>query len=153
MRADVQLACDAWEAGLPDAERLVVEAAAVVGGDREAAVLLADDETVRGLNWRFRHKDEATNVLAFPAPSNLDGFAGDIVLAHGVVTGEAAAQGKPAADHLRHLVIHGLLHLNGYDHIQDADAETMEALERELLSQLGIPDPYADGHAPVPADR
>lgn len=147
----MRIACEGWETDLPDAERLVETAAALVESDAEAAILLADDETVRELNRRFRDRDRPTNVLSFPAPQTLDGFAGDVALAHGVVAAEAAAQGKTLADHLRHLVIHGLLHLIGYDHIEDADAEAMEGLERELLSRLGVADPYADGHAPVPA--
>ncbi len=109
-------------------------------------VLLTDDATVRDLNARFRAKDYATNVLSFPAapqpgppgPQPL----GDLALAFGVCAAEAKTQGKSLADHLRHLVAHGVLHLLGHDHEDDAEAEVMEALEREILAGLGVADPY-----------
>ncbi len=104
---------------------------------------LTDDETVRDLNDRFRHKNTATNVLSFPAHETATGHLGDIALAYGVCAREADEQGKPLAAHLQHLVAHGVLHLVGYDHEDEADAEIMEDLERRILSQLGLPDPYA----------
>ncbi|MCC7266462.1 MAG: rRNA maturation RNase YbeY [Caulobacteraceae bacterium] len=106
-------------------------------------ILLADDPTIRDLNARFRGKDYATNVLSFPAPPNPERHLGDIALAHGVCAREAAEQGKLLAHHLQHLVAHGVLHLLGYDHETDPDAEVMEGLEREILAGLGVPDPYA----------
>ncbi len=110
------------------------------GGD--VTVLLTDDDSVRSLNARFRAKNTPTNVLSFPAPETARPHLGDIVLAYGVCAQEAEAQSKPLAHHLMHLTAHGVLHLLGYDHESDADAEVMEALEREILAGLGVPDPY-----------
>lgn len=120
-----------------EAARLALDKAGVV------TVSLTDDETVADLNQRFRGKSGPTNVLSFPAAKTARPFLGDVILAHGVCVREAAEQGKPIADHLRHLVIHGVLHLLGHDHIQDDEAEAMEAKERTLLAKLGVPDPYA----------
>lgn len=146
---DIEVEADAWTDALPDAEALVriaAEAAlatkAVVGG---VTLLLTDDESVRELNARFREKDAATNVLSFPAPPNPEDHLGDVALAYGVCAREAVQQGKPLSHHLQHLTIHGVLHLLGYDHIGDDEAETMEGLERAVLAGLGIPDPYAAG--------
>lgn len=147
-----------WMDILPDAEALVrgaVTAAWKAGGGNttaavEVSVVLADDATVRTLNRDHRGKDKPTNVLSFPigdvggsnaAPVML----GDVVLACETVTAEAAAQGKSVADHLRHLVVHGVLHLAGYDHENDAAAEEMERLETRILADLGVGDPYQYG--------
>ena len=100
-------------------------------------------EAVRELNARFRDKDRPTNVLSFPAPESAAPHLGDIVLAYGVCASEAQAQGKTLSDHLSHLVVHGVLHLLGRDHEDDAEAEEMEAEEREILAELGVSDPYA----------
>jgi probable rRNA maturation factor len=143
---DVEIEDPAWSAALPDAERLVRDAAGAARGDRGeggVAILLTDDETVRDLNASFRGVDAPTNVLAFPAGSNPEHFLGDIALAFGACEREAGGQGKTLADHLRHLVIHGVLHLLGYDHQDDAEATAMESRERELLAGLGVSDPYA----------
>ena len=105
-------------------------------------ILLTDDATIRDLNARFRNKDTATNVLSFPAPDTAHPHLGDIALAYGVCAAEAAAQAKALADHLSHLVVHGVLHLLGYDHQADAPAEAMEAMERHILCRLGVADPY-----------
>ena len=113
------------------------------GRETSVTILLADDETVRDLNARFRGKDYATNVLSFPAPPNPENHLGDVALAYGVCAREAAEQGKPLAHHLQHLVAHGVLHLLGYDHEADPDADVMEGLEREILAGLGVADPYA----------
>ena len=110
--------------------------------ERHVTVLLTDDETVRDLNARFRRQDKPTNVLAFPAPANPERLLGDVALAHGVCAREAAEQGKSLADHLRHLVAHGVLHLLGYDHMSDDEAQVMEGRERSILAGLGIADPY-----------
>ncbi len=141
---DVEIEADAWTQALPSAEVLAREAAlAGLGTDAGALViLLTDDESLRELNHRFRGKDAATNVLSFPAPPNPGGHLGDIALAFGVCDREARAQVKPLADHLRHLVIHGVLHLLGHDHQDDDEALVMEALETQRLADLGIPDPY-----------
>jgi len=108
-------------------------------------VLLTDDQSVRELNANFRGKDAATNVLSFPAPPNPEDHLGDVALAYGVCAREAAEQGKPLGHHLQHLTVHGVLHLLGYDHIGDDEAEAMEGLERTVLAGLGVPDPYAAG--------
>ena len=142
---DIEIEDENWSA-VPDVEALVTRAAeAALAGERGRAVtvLLTDDDAVRELNNRFRGKDQPTNVLSFPAIENPEGFIGDIALAYGVCAREAAEQGKSLGAHLQHLVAHGVLHLVGYDHESDAEAEAMEALEREILSGLGVPDPYA----------
>jgi probable rRNA maturation factor len=108
------------------------------------SVLLADSERLRALNGRFRGKDTSTNVLSFPA-ARVEGhpYLGDIALAYGVVAEEAAAQNKDFAAHAAHLVIHGVLHLQGHDHENASDAARMEGLEIRLLAELGIANPYA----------
>ncbi|MEP9320784.1 rRNA maturation RNase YbeY [Pseudomonas sp. LABIM340] len=115
--------------------------------DSELTIRLVDETEGRELNKTWRHKDYATNVLSFPAdvPDELLDIPllGDLVICAPVVTREAAEQGKSAEAHWAHLVIHGCLHLLGYDHIEDEEAEEMEGLERELLAELGHPDPYA----------
>ncbi|MER2297969.1 MULTISPECIES: rRNA maturation RNase YbeY [Pseudomonas] len=116
--------------------------------DSEMTIRLVDEAEGRELNHTYRHKDYATNVLSFPAdvPDDLLDIPllGDLVICVPVVEREAAEQGKALQAHWAHLVIHGCLHLLGYDHIEDDEAEEMEALERELLAELGHPDPYAD---------
>jgi len=116
--------------------------------DSELTIRLVDEAEGRELNNTWRHKDYATNVLSFPADvpdEMLDiPLLGDLVICVPVVEREAAEQAKPLEAHWAHLVIHGCLHLLGYDHIEDEEAEEMEALERELLAELGHPDPYAD---------
>ena len=140
---DIEIDDEAWNKALPDAQALAQRAAEAAEPSANLVVLLTSDETVRDLNARFRHKDAATNVLAFPAPANAQGHLGDIALAFGVCAREAAEQGKPLAHHLQHLVAHGVLHLVGYDHQTDAQAQAMEAMERKILAGLGVPDPYA----------
>jgi probable rRNA maturation factor len=114
--------------------------------DGDVVVLLTDDAAVHDLNLRFRDRDQPTNVLSFPAADmTIPGHAphlGDLMLAHGVCAAEAAAQGKTLADHLTHLTVHGVLHLLGRDHVDEAEAEAMEAEERTLLASLGVADPY-----------
>ena len=141
---DVEIEDEAWTQALPDAAHLALAAAtAAVTAAADLVVLLTDDATVRDLNARFRNKDAATNVLSFPAGDMAGDHMGDVALAYGVCAREAAEQGKPLAAHLQHLVAHGVLHLVGYDHEDDTDAEAMEAREREILAGLGLPDPYA----------
>jgi probable rRNA maturation factor len=121
----------------------------------EISVRLTDDDEVQGLNNQYRHKDKPTNVLSFPmvqpdlletvTQNSDDGevLLGDIVLAHGVCAREAAERGISIETHATHLIVHGTLHLLGYDHeTGDDDAEAMEALERKALATLGIADPY-----------
>ena len=143
---DVEIEDGRWAEAVPEAENLTRKAAeAALAGERgdNVTVLLTDDKTVRELNGRFRGKNQPTNVLSFPAFENPEGFLGDIALAYETCEREAAEQGKSLAHHLQHLVAHGALHLVGYDHQGDAEAQAMEALEREILSGLGVPDPYA----------
>ena len=120
----------------------------------EAAIALSSDERVRSLNRTYRGMDKPTNVLSFPAAEagQLPGeprHLGDIILAAETVRREAAAEGKPPRHHLQHLVVHGLLHLLGYEHESETQARVMEALEVEILRQIGVPDPYA---APFPSE-
>ncbi|WP_242077474.1 rRNA maturation RNase YbeY [Brevundimonas diminuta] len=141
---EIEVEAEAWTGALPDVEVVVERAAQAALGTAEGdiVVLLTDDAAVRELNGRFRDKDKPTNVLSFPAPENAFPHLGDIVLAYGVCATEAEAQGKTLADHLSHLVVHGVLHLLGRDHEDDAEAEEMEAEEREILAQIGVADPY-----------
>ena len=142
---------EALEAGLGVAPRKPVAGA-------ELSLLLTDDRRIRIVNRDWRGFDKATNVLSFPAapPERIAAspLLGDIVIAFETVEREAQAEGKEVADHLRHLVIHGLLHLLGEDHETEAEARRMEALEVEALASLGIADPYADGEliaTPIPS--
>jgi len=116
-------------------------------GDSELTIRLVDEDEGRELNRTWRQKDYATNVLSFPADvpeEMLDiPLLGDLVICVPVVEREAVEQGKALQAHWAHLVIHGCLHLLGYDHIDDEEAEEMESLERQLLAELGHPDPYA----------
>lgn len=154
--------CGAWGGACPQLRRYVRAAArsALVHGAAasgrawpavELAVTLADDAAQRRLNREYRGLDRPTNVLAFPAweprmplPEGAPLLLGDVVLAFETVAGEAAAQGKPLADHLRHLTVHGVLHLLGFDHHTAVEAAVMEALETAILARLGVPDPYRD---------
>ncbi|MBB5715711.1 rRNA maturation RNase YbeY [Sphingomonas aerophila] len=120
----------------------------------ELSVRLASDEEVRGLNAQYRGKDKPTNVLSFPmiqadlidtvSQNSDDGelLLGDIVLAHGVCVAEAAERGISVETHATHLMVHGVLHLLGYDHLEDGEADAMEEIERQALGSLGIADPY-----------
>ena len=148
---------EGW-AALGDAEALAreaVEAALAVAGhageDLSLSLLLADDGAVRRLNRTFRGKDKPTNVLSFPAsaPPGIPGpcSLGDIALAFETVAREAESEGKTLADHARHLIVHGTLHLLGYDHETDAEAERMETLEVKALARLGVADPYREAAA------
>lgn len=157
LNVDIVFEGDDWPE--PDhAEALVREAAGALasrlggpGGEpAQACIALSSDAHVRSLNADFRGKDQPTNVLSFPAgqgPGLAAGstrFLGGIVIARETVEREAMSQGVPFADHLRHLTVHGLLHLMGYDHETGRQAVEMEGLETEVLASLGIPDPYAD---------
>jgi probable rRNA maturation factor len=138
---------ESWTQALPDAESLAVR---VFGAARAreprlaggAALLLADDETLRDLNRRFRGKDAPTNVLSFPSGAGDDAFLGDIALAYETCAREAREKGLPFAAHAAHLIAHGLLHLVGYDHEDEREATRMERLETEILAAIGAPNPY-----------
>jgi len=110
-------------------------------GVQEISLVLMDNDGIAALNRDYRSKDKPTNVLSFPTV-NAPGLLGDIVLASGVIMAEAQGAGKRLEDHLTHLIIHGILHLLGYDHIDAATAEAMEAIEIQALAKLGIANPY-----------
>jgi probable rRNA maturation factor len=141
---EVEIEDEAWTAALPDAVAMVERAATVALGavEGDVVVLLTDDAAIHDLNLRFRDRDRPTNVLSFPAAESAAPHLGDLVLALGVCAAEAAAQGKSLADHLTHLTVHGVLHLLGRDHVDEVEAEAMEAEERTLLASLGVADPY-----------
>ena len=156
--SDVLIVADCWLAQ-PDVETVIVRAIAAAAeiadadhGEAELAVMLTDDAGIRTLNSNWRGIDKPTNVLSFPAlppigpigPDDAPRMLGDIAIAYETVRKEADEEQKPFDHHLSHLAVHGYLHLIGYDHENDADAEAMESLETEILAQLGIPDPYSD---------
>jgi probable rRNA maturation factor len=141
-----------WNAlrGVKPALRRAISAAAAPMRlkESELAIVLTDDSAIRALNRRWRGRDKATNVLSFPAhglvpPGSGPRPLGDIVIAYETMTREAQEQGLPLTHHLTHLAVHGFLHLLGYDHESDTEAETMEQLERDILARLDVPDPYA----------
>ena len=155
---EVLVVADCWqaEAGAEAViQRAVAAAAEIVDadvGEAELAVMLTDDAGIRTLNLNWRGIDKPTNVLSFPAlpptgaggPDDAPRMLGDIAIAYQTTRKEADDEQKPFDHHLSHLAVHGFLHLIGYDHEKDDDAEAMEGLETEILAQLGIPDPYAD---------
>jgi probable rRNA maturation factor len=150
---DIDLAVDSalWSAcATADATvRRAIEAAALAAGKPGAiAVMLTDDASIRAMNAQWRGIDKPTNVLSFPAaetPSaSAEAHLGDIAIAYETVAAESASENKAFADHLAHLAVHGYLHLVGFDHETDAEAVRMENLETQILSGLGIADPYAD---------
>jgi len=121
------------------------QAAWLGDADSEVTVRAVDEEESRALNHQYRGKDKPTNVLSFPfeAPAGITvPLAGDLVICVPVVAEEAREQHKTAVAHWAHMVVHGMLHLQGYDHIEDEEAEAMEALEIRLLTQLGFNNPY-----------
>jgi probable rRNA maturation factor len=155
---EVMIVADGWRAE-PDAEAVIQRAIAAAAemvdtgiGEAELAVMLTDDSGIRTLNNNWRGQDKPTNVLSFPALQPPAGrerddaprMLGDIAIAYETMRREADEEGKAFDHHLSHLAIHGFLHLIGYDHEKDRDAEDMEALEREILERIGIPDPYAE---------
>ncbi len=147
-KIDVLMQSDLWKATedvRPVARRAIREAAALLAiPATELAIVLTDDSEVRSLNRAWRGIDAATNVLSFPTKRAGDDppLIGDIVLAYETIAGEAHAEHKPFAHHVAHLAVHGFLHLLGYDHVRDEDAEVMERVELDVLRRLAIPDPY-----------
>jgi probable rRNA maturation factor len=155
---EVALACDEWLTACPDAAALAEAAADAAlagrvrrpgGGPPVIDVVLTDDVEQRQLNRDWRGVDAPTNVLAFPAwnpeaplPPGAPLLLGDVVLAFETAAREADEQGKPLSDHLSHLIVHGVLHLLGYDHATETEAVAMESLETSILASLGVPDPY-----------
>src|SRR3984893_13589909 len=155
LKIDVLVDSDLWQDPAKArslVRRAVAQAAAQVAAatasttGTELAIVLTDDSAIRQLNRLWRGIDAATNVLSFPSKKTADEppHLGDIVLAYETIAREARAEGKLFAHHLAHLAVHGFLHLIGYDHETDDDAEAMEALEQTILAQLGLPDPYAE---------
>jgi len=144
-----------WEALAARAAAAAAQVAPELAHDNLlVSVVLADDDEVQALNRQWRAKDQPTNVLSFPmlsreevlhaaADAGHEGMLGDLILAHGVCTREAAEKAVKLADHVAHLIVHGLLHLAGYDHErEEADAAAMELLETKALALMGLPDPY-----------
>ena len=144
-----------WSEALASAEDVArraavaaLEKAALPKGPAELSLALMDDARVRGLNRDYRDTDAPTNVLSFagdPIRDDKGGspvLLGDVVIAFETASAEAKAQGKTLSDHLSHLVVHGVLHLLGYDHVDGSAADEMEGLERDILARLGIADPY-----------
>lgn len=154
MTVSIEVEDEAW-ARLPGLEELAqiavgsaLAGAKLGGAECDVAVLFTSDDAIAEINAEWRGKDKPTNVLSFPTPEDMPvprgepRPLGDIVLALGVITREAEVQGKSLRDHTAHLIVHGTLHLLGYDHESDIEAEEMEALETRILKGLGISDPY-----------
>ncbi len=147
MELDLQLAVEADN--LPSQAQLESWAALALAEhpDAELTIRITDEAESQQLNRDYRGKDKPTNVLSFPfeAPPGIElPLLGDLVICAAVVAREAQEQEKAPMDHWAHMVIHGCLHLIGYDHIEDEDADEMESLERQLLAQIGIADPYQE---------
>jgi probable rRNA maturation factor len=155
---EVLVVADCWRSE-PHAEAVVQRAIAAAAeaidqdvADAELAVMLTDDSGIRTLNANWRGIDKPTNVLSFPAlqpgaarrADDPPRMLGDIAIAYETMRKEAGDEQKPFDHHLSHLAVHGFLHLIGYDHETDADADAMQTLEQAILAELGIPDPYAE---------
>lgn len=151
---DIRIASSGWRAALPNPAAAVRRAAvAALKAELPAkartslSILLTDDAEMRKLNAGWRAKDKPTNVLSFPAENAVDparppAYLGDVALGLATCKREAREQKKTLADHVAHLTVHGVLHLIGYDHMDDDQAEAMEPLETEILAGMGIADPY-----------
>ena len=130
------------------AAAIAVRPELIVPDEAELSLLLTDDAHIRVLNRQWRDQDKPTNVLSFPSADEDDDepgpLIGDVIVAYETTAREAAEEGKSFEDHFTHLLVHGLLHLFGYDHIEDDEAEEMEAFETEILAGLGVADPYTD---------
>jgi len=152
---DIMVEAEAWAqaADIEGIARRAAEAAMAAAPetpaeDLAATLLLTDDAAIRELNRTWRGHDKATNVLSFPsdspAPPGEPRHLGDIALAYETLVREAGEEGKSLSDHAAHLVVHGILHLLGQDHLDEADAEAMERLEIAALARIGVADPYRD---------
>jgi probable rRNA maturation factor len=147
---NIQVASKLWQAQ-PQAEQTVraaiaAAAAALSTADGEVSILLTDDKAIRALNRDWRGIDKATNVLSFPAPAATPSapskMLGDIVMAYETLAQECGREERVFLHHLAHLTVHGFLHLIGYDHQTDAQADTMEGLESKIMTRMNLPDPY-----------
>lgn len=148
---EISIGCPEWKS-LPDFSDSIYGAIAAafencgkrLAGNTEVSLLLCDDETIRSINKKWRGIDKATNVLSFPSPGKLDQkpMLGDIAIAFETTRAEALAEGKTINAHFSHLLVHGFLHLVGFDHETETEADEMEAMERLILSKLGVADPY-----------
>jgi probable rRNA maturation factor len=160
LAVEILIESEAWGM-LPEAEDIVRRAIAATSKvnigyrDAELSILLCDDTTIAGLNGRWRGQEKPTNVLSFPAPA-LQGAAsdakvplGDIAIAYETAAREAEENGTTVSNHLSHLVVHGFLHLLGYNHHMDDEAERMERLERDILAGIGVADPYVGRDADI----
>ena len=156
-QVDVQIACD--DAGLPESDeieswlqRAIDAAGRNVADEVEVLVRIVDCAESRSLNREYRQQDKPTNVLSFPAgridglPADVSNMLGDIVICASIVNQEAAEQGKPGGEHWAHMVVHGTLHLLGFDHMDDDGALEMEGLETRILTTHGVADPYGESH-------
>jgi len=145
LEVDILANSSLWRGHEELLSKALAAAAQAEGKSGTVSLLLGDDASIAELNQQFRGKAGPTNVLSFPpAPgTNEPGFLGDIALAAETIVEQAQFQGKRFENHAAHLVVHGFLHLIGYDHEKSADAEAMEARERTILASLGIEDPYA----------
>ena len=147
MIIDLQIACE-QESGLPTAEQIEQWATAAIqpqSNEVEMTVRIVDEAESHALNLNYRGKDRPTNVLSFPfeCPDEVElPLLGDLVICRQVVEREAQEQDKPVMAHWAHMVVHGSLHLLGYDHIEDDEAEEMESLETQIMTELGFADPY-----------
>ncbi|PPQ26043.1 rRNA maturation RNase YbeY [Rhodoblastus sphagnicola] len=157
MSVETSVECDSWRS-IANLDALIGQclAAALAETDErlregaEVSLLFCDDARIRALNAQFRGMDKPTNVLSFPGPEPLETahVLGDIAIAYETVAREAVEQGKALPDHLCHLIVHGFLHLLGYDHETDEEAEAMEADEARALQSMGIADPYREPPTP-----
>jgi probable rRNA maturation factor len=135
-----------WEDIFLPAAETVLRSKQGLANPVQVCVLLSDDARISFHNKQWRGKDKPTNVLSFPAAEIVrnKGFLGDIIMSFETLQREAQDQGKPLAQHALHLFVHGLLHLLGFDHETEADAQVMESLEKKILLELGQPDPYEE---------
>ena len=152
----VKVECEEWTQALPDAEVCCSGSAAAVLAfeglgnlDCEISIVLADNKMVKNLNREWRGVASATDVLAFPnrefcSVADLPQLFGDVVVAFGVARRDAELDNLSLENHLLHLIVHGVFHLLGFDHLRDTDAKIMEAKETQVLEELGVTDPYVE---------
>lgn len=148
---DISIESDDWTECAPDITDVIEQTAEAAlnamelpSQDTEVSIVLSDDDFIQSLNKQWRGKDKPTNVLSFPQDEPQ--LLGDVIVAFGTVKREAEEQGKPFESHVRHLIVHGILHLLGHDHENDEEAEEMESLEIEILHALGVKNPYESGN-------